>query len=241
MAAIAHAVATNYLGQRTTIRQAYSSIRRRWYRYVLILLATYCYSFAPVFVAAVAIGAVSAAVRAGFSRNLAVGALVVLFLMATVAAFWWMLRWALAIPASLLEDLKVHRSLKRSAMLTKGARGRIFVMVLLVLAVVTMISYAVQIPMLFLFFLHKGQLTFATQMFSSFGVFLSSSFVIPIWSIALTLFYYDQRIRKEGYDVEWLMEQAAGMPSVTPSGSVAPGALTPGSLAPQTEPPGPAI
>lgn len=256
MAAIAHAVATNYLGQITTIRQAYSSIRRRWYRYILILLATYCYAFAPVFVAVVAIGAVSAAVSASFSRNLVVGVLMVLILMAMVAAFWWMLRWALAIPASLLEDLKVHRSLKRSAMLTKGARGRIFVMVLLVLAVVTVISYAVQIPMLFLFFLHKGQLTFATQMVSSFGIFLSSSFVIPIWSIALTLFYYDQRIRKEGYDVEWLMEQAAVVPGVTSSavassdtvvpgsltsGSLTSGSLTPASLTPQTEPPGPAI
>jgi hypothetical protein len=251
MAAIAHAVATNYLGQITTIRQAYSSIRRRWYRYVLILLATYCYSFAPVFAAAVATGAVSAAVRASFSRNLVVGVLMVMILVAIVAACWWMLRWALAIPASLLEDLKVHRSLKRSAMLTKGSRGRIFVMVLLVLAVVTVISYAAQIPMLFLFFLHKGQLTFATQMFSSFGIFLSSSFVIPIWSIALTLFYYDQRIRKEGYDVEWLMEQAAMAPGATSPaeassatvapGLVTPGSLTPGSLAPQTEPPGPAI
>lgn len=236
MAAVAHAVATKYLGQITTIRQAYSSIRRRWYRYILILLATYCYSFAPVFVGVVVIGAVSAVVSASVSRNLAVGVLLVLILMAIVAAFWWMLCWALAIPASLLEDLKVHRSLKRSALLTKGARGRIFVMLLLVLVVVTMISYAVQIPMFFLFFLHKGQLTFATQVFSSFGIFLSSSFVIPIWSIALTLFYYDQRIRKEAYDVEWLMEQA-GMRPVGAPAEANPPAL-PGSLTPQAEPPG---
>jgi hypothetical protein len=26
--------------------------------------------------------------------------------------------------------------------------------------------------------------------------------------IALVLFYYDQRIRKEGYDIEWMMQQA---------------------------------
>ena len=32
----------------------------------------------------------------------------------------------------------------------------------------------------------------------------------PIYSIGLTLFYYDQRIRKEGYDIEWMM-QAAGL------------------------------
>jgi hypothetical protein len=30
----------------------------------------------------------------------------------------------------------------------------------------------------------------------------------PVYGIALVLFYYDQRIRKEGYDIEWMMEQA---------------------------------
>jgi hypothetical protein len=30
----------------------------------------------------------------------------------------------------------------------------------------------------------------------------------PIYPIALTLFYYDQRIRKEGFDIERLMESA---------------------------------
>jgi hypothetical protein len=30
----------------------------------------------------------------------------------------------------------------------------------------------------------------------------------PIYGIALMLFYYDQRIRLEGYDIEWMMQQA---------------------------------
>jgi hypothetical protein len=37
-----------------------------------------------------------------------------------------------------------------------------------------------------------------------------SACTVPIYSIALTLIYYDQRIRKEGYDIERMME-AAGM------------------------------
>jgi hypothetical protein len=65
--------------------------------------------------------------------------------------------------------------------------------------------------------------------------------VLPIYSIALTLFYYDQRIRKEGYDVEWLIEQAAMSPETHPSGSIASSTAGPGSLTPQTDPPGPTI
>jgi hypothetical protein len=37
-----------------------------------------------------------------------------------------------------------------------------------------------------------------------------STLVGPVYPIATTLFYYDQRIRQEGYDIERLME-AAGM------------------------------
>jgi hypothetical protein len=46
-----------------------------------------------------------------------------------------------------------------------------------------------------------------------------SAFVSPIYSIAITLIYYDQRIRQEGYDIERMME-AAGLvaPGPQPSG-----------------------
>ena len=40
--------------------------------------------------------------------------------------------------------------------------------------------------------------------------FFTNSFIGPMYAIGLTLFYYDQRIRKEGYDIEWMM-QAAGL------------------------------
>ena len=215
MAAVMRAVASNYLGQTVTIAQAYSSIRRRWYRYILILVAMYCYAILPAILAMVVTAIPIGVMHTGFGRNLFIGLMVVVVLIGFCAAFWWMLRWALAVPASLMEELAVHRSLKRSAMLTKGARGRIFVMLLLVVAVVTVIQYAVQIPMFFLLFRNKGAITLATQVVASCGTFLSGSFVLPIYSIALTLFYYDQRIRKEGYDVEWLIEQA-GAPSDAP-------------------------
>ena len=40
--------------------------------------------------------------------------------------------------------------------------------------------------------------------------FFTNTFVGPIYATGLTLFYYDQRVRKEGYDIEWMM-QAAGL------------------------------
>ena len=43
-----------------------------------------------------------------------------------------------------------------------------------------------------------------------FLAFLTNTFVPPIYATGFTLFYYDQRVRKEGYDIERMMH-AAGM------------------------------
>jgi hypothetical protein len=239
MAAVMHAVARNYLGDTCTISEAYKSVGRRWYRYILILLAMDTYALLPILLLAILIGATGALLPAGTARVLIVGLAAITIFAGFFVAVWFLLRWALSIPAAVMEDLKVHRALKRSRVLTKGAIGRIFVMLLLVVAVMMVIQYAIQIPMFILLWKSKGVPTLTTRIVASFGAFLSGSFVLPIYSIALTLFYYDQRIRKEGYDVEWLIEQAAISPDSHPSGSIS--SAVPGSLTPQTDPPGPAV
>jgi hypothetical protein len=53
----------------------------------------------------------------------------------------------------------------------------------------------------------------------------------PVYPIASTLFYYDQRIRKEGFDVEWMM-QSAGMTEMasTPAAGAESAAPEPASV-----------
>lgn len=234
MAAVIQAVARNYLGQTCTIHEAYAMVRRRWYRYILIFLAMYVYTFLPVaLLMGVLIGG-AALVPAGAARIAVIMLAFLLVFAGIVLASWRLLRWALSIPASVMEDLTVHRALKRSSKLTQGSAGRIFVMLLLVGAIMTIIQYAFLVPTIILLVKSKGAITLTTQVISSLGSSFSGAFVLPIYSIALTLFYYDQRIRKEGYDVEWLLEQAMMTPGVTP-------ATLPGALTPQTEPHSPAI
>jgi hypothetical protein len=239
MAAVMHAVARNYLGQTCTIREAYLSVGRRWYRYILILVAMDTYALLPLAILMGIVIAGGALLPGGASRSIVIGLMVVTMLAGMFAAFW-LLRWALSVPASLMENLTVHHALKRSSVLTKDGIGRIFVMLLLVVAVMMVIQYAVQIPMFILLWKSRGVPTLTTQIVASFGSSLSGAFVLPIYSIALTLFYYDQRIRKEGYDVEWLMEQAALTPHAEPPGPATPGPATPGPATPGPATPGPA-
>jgi len=44
--------------------------------------------------------------------------------------------------------------------------------------------------------------------------FFTNTFLGPVYATGITLFYYDQRIRKEGFDIEWMM-QAAGLTAPT--------------------------
>jgi len=68
--------------------------------------------------------------------------------------------------------------------------------------------------------------------------FFTNSFIGPMYATGLTLFYYDQRVRKEGFDIEWMME-AAGMNAPVPVPEAPPGAAPPDSNA--EEPAAPAL
>jgi hypothetical protein len=50
--------------------------------------------------------------------------------------------------------------------------------------------------------------TIATQIL----MFLAGSLILPLYSIATTLFYYDIRIRREGFDLEYMSGQMGGRP-----------------------------
>jgi hypothetical protein len=47
------------------------------------------------------------------------------------------------------------------------------------------------------------------MMFIAYGAaFAVQALTRPVYGIALMLFYYDQRIRQEGFDIEWMMLKA---------------------------------
>jgi len=56
----------------------------------------------------------------------------------------------------------------------------------------------------------------------------------PVYAIALLLFYYDQRIRLEGFDIEWMMQQAGMVVPALPDGA-APDAVSGTSVPAVTE------
>ena len=61
-------------------------------------------------------------------------------------------------------------------------------------------------------FKNHGQVAPWGSALSQVLVFFANTFLGPIGATGITLFYYDQRVRKEGFDIEWMMQSAGLMP-----------------------------
>jgi hypothetical protein len=71
-------------------------------------------------------------------------------------------------------------------------------------------------------------------------LFVTGSLVTPIGALAFSLFYFDARVRKEGFDIEALMDRSLGSPLLQPASDAV---LLPSGFAPSgftAEPPPPA-
>ncbi len=145
----------------------------------------------------------------------------VLFFPALIYGTWMSIRYALAVPASVVENLTARAAIRRSIELSKGARGGIFVLWLLVLVIDLGVGALTQSFFVVFSFRHHMEIPLWMQIAQQAISFFTTTFVAPILATGATLFYFDQRVRKEGYDIEWMM-QAAGMAHSAPEVSAAP-------------------
>jgi hypothetical protein len=226
-------------GQKVTIRGSYGYAFRHFWRHVGVLfLQTLFAGVIPYFVfgALVVIVSVLAALASSSGTTAVLAPLLVVLLVAGVIALFFVcvliwLRVSLAFPVSVAENQKAWPSIKRSNLLSKGTRGRIFVMFLLVMVLSIVASMALMIPMdLVIGFLSRKSITesntpttflMAIQVVNLFAGFLVRIFVMPIYTTALVVFYLDQRTRIEGYDIELLMAQAGWSELPAPMATIA--------------------
>jgi len=243
IAANNRAVAWVHLGEPATIRGACRSILPRLRRYLWLMTITGFRAWAPLAVLYVAFFAIVLSVLpSGFLANPSVaqsaaaqnpaafvtfglGMLILapFFILAMVYGTWMSLRYSLAMPACVVEELPAGLALKRSIALSQGSRGRIFVLGILVYAVRMILGIVLGFPFIVFTFMHSGHaFPIGLLALQQVATFITNTLIGPIYATGLTLFYYDQRIRKEGFDIEWMM-QAAGLTAV-PQSSLPPAA-----------------
>jgi hypothetical protein len=229
-AAMNLAAAGALAGTRPTIRGSFAEAWRRGWQYVwLYFLEALIVWGAPLIVWTGAV-MVMTFIVVGVGRGAgaqAAGALVGLMTFAGLAALagyaiWMLLCVGLAFPGCVVEKISAWNALRRSFRLSKGTRGRIFVLYLLgavlgwISSLVVLVIFAIAVAVIpGMNSPQKAQTAGMAMIFLIYG----SSFAVqacfkPVYAIALMLFYYDQRIRNEGFDIEWMMERAGLTPGV---------------------------
>jgi len=131
--------------------------------------------------------------------------------------------WSLSVPAKVLEDKGPLAAMSRSVDLVKGDWGRIFVVGLLVVVLTYGFRMLVQVPIVIATYLSaKAGMRTAVlgwQIASLVGVFVAESLVGAVGTIAFSLVYYDERVRKEAFDLQHMMStiDASALPPGSPA------------------------
>jgi hypothetical protein len=222
-AATVRAVAAVHLGRAITIAGAYKALRGRLWRVLFIFVsvmvlvglgAGVIMTIAIIVGSLALVGGAHAGTGGAILGGLVAVAAAVVGAVLAIAIY---IRYSLAIQACVVEDLRVFASLKRSAVLCKGAQGR----VLAVILVFGVLGFIIAIA---LWGLAAGlaavvHTPFVALILSDLASFVSGSLTGPLATIGLSLLYYDERVRKEAFDLQLMMASldALAPPLATPA------------------------
>lgn len=117
--------------------------------------------------------------------------------------------WSLAVPAKVLENRGILDAMSRSMDLTKGSRGRIFVIWLLFFLLQVILGLLMRWPLEMaagvtsVFALQRSGAGYQASLLVS--QYVAQCLAGPLATIAFSLVYYDERVRKEAFDLQLMM------------------------------------
>jgi hypothetical protein len=213
--ALIHAVSETYLGHSTSIGGSYSAIRKRLGRLVgtMVLwgVLVVLWPVLAAIVSAILVPALSAAGVGGVFVGLAT---VIAFIVMIWLAIRLLLNWLLVDKVVVLEDKAWMRALRRSKELMnartepgfwKRPKNKAGLILVLGFLIAGGIQLTFQLPGIILTIIAQGSLMVSTIM----GLLniISTSLATVFTATAMILFYYDIRLRKEGFDLKMMAEK----------------------------------
>jgi len=224
--AIAHgatvrAVAAVHLGFPTTIVEAYRSMKGKIWRVIGVFVCMGMLAILAalggallVMILILVLRTISSVEpgRAGQIFAVLVGFGTVLIIGISAMVVW--IRYALAIACCVVEDLGVIKSIKRSAALSKGSRFRIFLIYAVFVIIAALLGGALGA-------LAGGFGTLIPNLTARLILIYLASFIAgaltgPLATIGIALVYYDERVRKEAFDLQ-LMMSSLDPPAASPT------------------------
>lgn len=204
-AALAKAISQRILGRQIGIVEAYTSIGPGpFLRLLAAVIVTGIGAFVALGVGVALIALAAIAINVA-SSGLAILFAVVAGIAEAVVAVWVALHFVFLPQTIVLEGDRLYRAYRRSWYLVSGYWWRVLGLYLLVSVLVAVISGLIGA---FATALSLGQPLIGTALGGALGILVQ-----PIQLSALTLLYYDQRIRKEGFDLEHAVKTEGWQPA----------------------------
>lgn len=124
-------------------------------------------------------------------------------------------RLAISVPVSIVEKESPVAAMERSMELTKDYAGQMFLLLLLVAILTYVVSILLQLPVFISTVtaaMAKRQPSVSVTAYSYVATYVSQVVVSPIGTISACLMYYNLRVRKEGFDIQHLMNSLGSVP-----------------------------
>jgi hypothetical protein len=139
------------------------------------------------------------------------------FILLIIPGLVLLVSWALAVPAIVVEDLGATEGIGRSWSLVGGRRWPILGVFVVLYIVLFIVSALLGLLINGLFFSGLGSR--ASVLVSGLVSTAAQVVTAPLLAIGITVVYFDQRVRKEGFDIELLANQvgsSAQLPTADP-------------------------
>ena len=212
--ALIHAVSETYLGHNTSVGAAYGAMRQRlgWLLGTLILMGLLMV-LVPALSGILSAIFIPLLLKLGISK-LIIGLLVAGFIIFSIVAFFHLLlNWLMVDKVVVLEERRWVKALRRSKELMKSRTDPGFwkstkmkagLILLLGFLIGIGINLCLQVPGLIFQFLMPGNVIIMTihEVLNMAATSLATVYT----AIAMILFYYDIRLRKEGFDLRMMAE-----------------------------------
>ena len=209
LGATTYAISEIHLGRPAGIRSAYRAMRGRIGRLFNVMGSVGIRVLGGFILLSFAAGLLGAALRVATGSRTIVGLLVLSgLLVAACLAVLLMLRYAVAVPALLLENLGARQAMSRSVQLTNGYRSRIFMIGVLMVLVSAAAAFILRAPFSIAVVVEAARNRRATPWLAytaDLAAGVSGALSGPLLMIGLALAYYDVRVRKEGLDLQLMM------------------------------------
>jgi len=214
------------LGEPITFRKCFSAARKRFgdifvmgLLSIVAIVVLYFVLVIVVFIAIILMGLMAGGITAARLPPWVAGAIITILALLILAGGIFILLYVLARIAFMpqivmIEGYKAGHAIGRAIRLGKANWHRVGAIMLFVYFVSLSLLAAFSVPALAIFYL-LGMISEDFFLSPTWNV-ISTSFnqisnllVLPLWVISFTLLYFDNRVRKEGYDLELLARDVA--------------------------------